>query len=94
MERNIVKLQGLPVDTFSFDDAMQYAQENHGQVITINPEMIASARKNKDFAHIINDAELIVPDGIGVEIGLKILGYNVRRIAGVELARKLIDTYN
>ena len=72
---------------------MQYAQENHGQVITINPEMIASARKNKDFAHIINDAELIVPDGIGVEIGLKILGYNVRRIAGVELARKLIDTY-
>lgn len=93
MERNIVKLQGLPVDTFSFDDAMQYAQENHGQVITINPEMIASARKNKDFAHIINDAELIVPDGIGVEIGLKILGYNVRRIAGVELARKLIDTY-
>lgn len=55
--------------------------------------MIAYARKNKDFAAIIENAELITPDGIGVEIGLKILGNSVKRIAGVELARKLIEMY-
>lgn len=93
MERKIVKLQGLPVDTFSFDDAVDYALHSHGQVVTINPEMIAYARKNKDFAAIIENAELITPDGIGVEIGLKILGNSVKRIAGVELARKLIEMY-
>lgn len=93
MERKIVKLQGLPVDTFSFDDAVDYALHSHGQVVTINPEMIAYARKNKDFAAIIENAELITPDGIGVEIGLKILGNSIKRIAGVELARKLIEMY-
>lgn len=93
MERNIVKLQGLPVDTFTFDEAVNYAKDNHGQVVTINPEMIAYAKKHKDFANLIENAELITPDGIGIEIGLKILGHKVRRIAGVELARKLIDVY-
>ncbi len=93
MERNIVKLQGLPVDTFTFDEAVQYALDNHGQVITINPEMISAAHKDKVFSKIIENADLIVPDGIGVEIGLKILGYKVRRIAGVELARTLIDVF-
>ena len=93
MERNIVKLQGLPVDTFTFDEAVQYALDNHGQVITINPEMISAAHKDKAFSKIIENADLIVPDGIGVEIGLKILGYKVRRIAGVELARTLIDVF-
>ena len=94
MERKIVKLQGLPVDTFSFDEAVTYAANAHGQVVTINPEMIAYARKDKDFARIIKQADLITPDGIGVEIGLKILGHKVKRIAGIELARKLINIYS
>jgi len=94
MKRNTVKLQGLPVDTFSFEEAVDYASTLQGQVITINPEMIAYARKHKDFSEIIDAAELITPDGIGVEIGLKILGHKVKRIAGVELARKLIDVYS
>lgn len=91
MERNLVKLQGFNIDTFTFDEALQYAEK--GQVVTINPEMILSARRNADFAEIINSAELIIPDGIGVQLGLKILGHNVRRIAGIEFGRKLIDKF-
>ncbi len=91
MERNTVKLQGFSIDTFTFDDALEYAANNSGQIVTINPEMIQTASKNKIFAGIINNAELVVPDGIGVEIGLKILGHKVRRIAGIELGRALID---
>lgn len=91
MERNLVKLQGFNIDTFSFDEALQYAEK--GQVVTINPEMILSAKSNPDFAEIINSAELVIPDGIGVQLGLKILGHNVRRIAGIEFGRKLIDKF-
>ncbi|CCY24042.1 n-acetylglucosaminyldiphosphoundecaprenol N-acetyl-beta-D-mannosaminyltransferase [Brachyspira sp. CAG:484] len=91
MERNTVKLQGFSIDTFTFDDALEYAANNSGQIVTINPEMIQTASKNQIFADIINNAELVVPDGIGVEIGLKILGHKVRRIAGIELGRALID---
>lgn len=91
MKRNCVKIQGFNVDTFSFEEALNYIDK--GQIVTINPEMIQTASNNQEFANIINNAELVIPDGIGVEIGLKILGNNVRRIAGVEFGRKLIDKF-
>lgn len=94
MERTLVKLQGLPVDTFTFDEAVRYASNLSGQVITINPEMIACARKNPEFKNIVENAELIIPDGIGVEIGLKILGKNVKRIAGIEFARAMLVEFS
>ena len=91
MERNLVKIQRLNVDTFTIDEAIKYANTISGQVITINPEMIENASQNPDFSEIINSAELVIPDGIGVEIGLKILGYNVRRIAGIEFSHRMIE---
>ena len=91
MERNIVKIQGLNVDSFSFEEAIEYAKNISGQVVTINPEMISNARVDKEFAQIINSAELVIPDGIGVEIGLKILGYNVKRIAGITFSYRMIE---
>ena len=93
MERTIVKLQGLPVDTFTFEEAVDHAENTHGQVITINPEMIAFAKKDSEFKTIIEQADLIIPDGIGVEIGLKILGHKVRRIAGIEFAYRLLENF-
>ena len=92
MERELVKLQNLPIDTFTFDEALEYAQK--GQVITINPEMIFYASKHPEFANIIKEAELVIPDGIGVQIGLKILGHNVRRIAGIEFGRRILEKYS
>lgn len=91
MERKIVKLQGLNIDSFTFDEAVEYANNISGQVVTINPEMISNAVKDTDFAEIINNADLVIPDGIGVEIGLKILGYNVKRIAGIEFSHRMIE---
>lgn len=91
MERKIVKLQGLNIDSFTFDEAIEYANNISGQVVTINPEMISNAVKDTDFAEIINNADLVIPDGIGVEIGLKILGYNVKRIAGIEFSHRMIE---
>jgi len=93
MERCTVKLQGFSVDTFTFEEALEYIVKNHGQVVTINPEIIQSAKQNRELAEIIQSAEMVIPDGIGVEIGLKILGFKVRRIAGIEFARKLIDRF-
>ena len=88
MERNPVKIQNLNVDTFTFDEAVDYIEK--GQVVTINPEMIDYASKHPDFANILKEAELVIPDGVGVQLGLKILGHNVKRIAGIEFARKIV----
>ena len=90
MDRNLVNILGYGVDTFSFDDAIDYIIKNKGQVITINPEMIECAIKNPEFADVLRNAELVIPDGIGVQIGLKILGYDVHRIPGIDFGKELI----
>ena len=46
---------------------------------------------HENFARILNTAEMVIPDGVGVKIGLKILGYNVDRIAGIDFARKMLE---
>ena len=93
MERNTVKLQGFDVDNFTFEEAIEYICQKHGTVVTINPEMILCAKNNPEFADIIRKASLVIPDGIGVEIGLKILGHKVKRIAGIEFAKRLITGF-
>lgn len=94
MDRDLVKILGFNVDSFTFEEAVNYAFLHHGQIVTINPEMISTAHSKPDFADVINNAELVVPDGIGVEIGLKILGHKVRRIAGIELGKALIIKFS
>ena len=84
---NTVYLLGYKINTFDFESAVNYAKALSGQVVTINPEMIS----NPDIKNIINDAELVIPDGIGVQIGLKIMGYDVKRIAGIEFAHRMLE---
>ena len=91
MER--VNLLGADIDTYNFDDAVEYAKSKRGQVVTINPEMLEYAQKNADFANIIKNAELVIPDGIGVQLGLKILGHNVKRIPGIEFAKRMLAEF-
>ena len=93
MERSTVKLQGFDIDTFTFDEAIDFICQNGGTVVTINPEMIQCAKSNPEFSDFIRSANLVIPDGIGVEIGLKLLGHNVRRIAGVDFAKRLVAEF-
>jgi N-acetylglucosaminyldiphosphoundecaprenol N-acetyl-beta-D-mannosaminyltransferase len=96
MERKKVKLLGFGIDTFDFKGAVNYAMnlietKKGGQVVTINPEMIEFGLKNPEFANILNNADLVIPDGVGVKIGLKIKGINAQRIAGIEFSHKMIE---
>ena len=96
MERRTVKLLGFNIDTFDFETALNCAKDlleskKGGQIITINPEMIEFALKNPDFADILTNADIVIPDGIGVQIGLRIKGVNAKRIAGIEYSYRLIE---
>ncbi|MBE7712952.1 MAG: WecB/TagA/CpsF family glycosyltransferase [Cyanobacteria bacterium SIG26] len=94
MDRDLVKILSYDVDSFTFEQAVEYACSHSGQIVTINPEMIANAQKSVDFSNVIKNAELVVADGIGVEIGLKILGHNVKRIPGIELGKALLNKFS
>ena len=94
MDRDIIRLQGFGIDSFNIDEAVEYIATHFGQIVTINPEMISRGKKDKDFADIINSAELVVPDGTGVELGLRFLGRNVKKIPGIELGKALIIKFS
>ncbi|MBR2429973.1 WecB/TagA/CpsF family glycosyltransferase [bacterium] len=90
------ELFGLNIDTLSFDEAILKAKilidgQNISQVITINPEMFEHAKRDLEFSNIIKEAEMVIPDGIGVKIALKINGKNVDRIPGIDFAKKLLQ---
>lgn len=87
---------GSPVDCISMDDAVAFLMERAASgvgahVVTINPEMALSAVHDSELADAISRADLVVPDGIGVVRGLRILGYGPPgRVPGIELATGLM----
>ena len=87
-----IKIDG---DTFlrSLDKAFNCINNSDKvyQVVTINPEMYAQAEIDSEFKKIIDEAEIIVPDGIGIKIALKIKGYSTDRIPGIDYARRILE---
>ena len=90
-----VELLGFNIDDYTFEDAVVKAKSlidstKVSQIITINPEMIQEAEKNNKSSNIIKEAEMVIPDGIGIQLGLKITGKNVQRIPGIDFAKRLL----
>jgi N-acetylglucosaminyldiphosphoundecaprenol N-acetyl-beta-D-mannosaminyltransferase len=54
-------------------------------VIPVNPELVMTARRNTLFRNVINDASLVLPDGIGVVIASWIMCKPItERVTGVD----------
>ena len=90
-----VELLGFNIDNYSFEEAVTKAKtlidgDKVAQVVTINPEMFQTAENDYHFANIINEAEMVIPDGIGVKIALQITGKNADRIPGIDFAKRLL----
>lgn len=88
---------GVNVDKISYNDAvsrimkMLNEPENH-IVFTPNSEIILMAYKDENFCGILNSADLLTADGIGVVYASRILGNPVpERVAGFDMACGVID---
>ena len=94
MEKKTANILGYRVDLLSFDDAINYiyeqSQTKSVQTVTINPEMIALADNNEEFAQSLRNADLIIPDGVGIKIALKIKGIKQEQIPGIEFSKKIM----
>ncbi len=61
-------------------------------IVTANTEIVMFCQKDAFFRNIVNTAELVVPDGIGVVWAGKHLGSPVKeRVAGFDLAQNLLS---
>lgn len=57
-----------------------------GVVVTLNPEMVMRARRDSEFRAALQEAALLVPDGIGVARALRRRGYpRTRRVGGADM---------
>jgi N-acetylglucosaminyldiphosphoundecaprenol N-acetyl-beta-D-mannosaminyltransferase len=57
-------------------------------VMTVNPEFLMTARHHQEFRTVLLNADLKVPDGIGIILGAALMGSPMReRVAGVDVVR-------
>ncbi|MBE6538619.1 MAG: WecB/TagA/CpsF family glycosyltransferase [Ruminococcaceae bacterium] len=95
-----INVRGVLFDDVTLKEATDILGErldrdtNNGvaAVYTPNSEIVQLCIDQNEYYELINSAEMVVPDGIGVIKAAKILGTPMReRVPGVELGEKMIE---
>ena len=60
-------------------------------VVTLNAEMAILTQTDAVLARIIREADLVIPDGAGVILYMRMRGLKYRRCPGIELAESLLN---
>ncbi len=87
---------GVGFDALTYDEAMITGQslcldEGFHYVVTPNPEIVNMAMENESFRNVLNEADLVLPDGIGIVYAGKILNTPVKeRVPGIEFAQGIM----
>ena len=91
-----VNILGVHVNKYTMDEATKKAAElletdECSMIFTPNSEILLYASNNPNFAELLNQGDMIIPDGIGVVYGAKILGEPLKeRVAGFDLVCNLL----
>jgi bacterial polymer biosynthesis proteins, WecB/TagA/CpsF family len=94
MKTNILNIN---FDVIQIDDATQKlinAIENNEKcfVVTPNPEIVMIAQKDLELKKIINSADLVIADGIGIVLASKFNKIKIKnRVAGYDLVQKFFS---
>ena len=91
------EILGVKVDNLTMAEALQKVESflKDGQqhyLVTPNPEFLVKAQKDEEFKEILNQADLAVPDGIGLIFAAWFLGQPLKqRITGVDLVKCILE---
>ncbi|MDO8573889.1 MAG: WecB/TagA/CpsF family glycosyltransferase [Candidatus Daviesbacteria bacterium] len=82
---------GVKIDDIKIDQALEMVHDWLGSkkkyyIVTPNPEIIMAAQKDLGYRKLLNDADLSIPDGVG----LKLSGQVKNTFAGVDFMEELI----
>lgn len=92
-----VDILGVRVHAVTYDQVLAVvaewiAQGHPHQVATANPEFVMAARHNQEFRAVLNQADLCVPDGIGLLWAARRLGHHLpERVTGSDLVPMLAN---
>lgn len=97
----VENILGYPVTTKSSGDCIADIVASleeggrHGYFVCANPHSLEVAHKDPMFDEAIRNADLVVPDGVGIVIASKILGGSIReRITGMDIFLGLSTALN
>ena len=87
---------GVSFDDLTREEAAQAGaalleEDRFHYVVTPNPEFILAAEKDREFLQVLNGADLVLADGIGVVYSAKIQGTPLKgRVPGIEFATDML----
>ena len=94
--RKLTHVLGVPFDAVTMEEAVAKAKKllkEEGQhiICTPNPEIVMEAQKDQELMNILHEADMVVPDGIGVVWASKYSEIRLtERVAGYDLGQNLM----
>ena len=89
-------VMGVQFDNVTMGEALENARQllaagETCYLVTPNPEIVYEAMHDADFRSLLNGAAMVLPDGVGVLLGAKILGTPLQeKVTGVDFAANLL----
>lgn len=100
MKLSEVRILGLKVHDVDMAQALAFVEEalakdGLSRIITLNAEIAYGAHDKDDLAALINEADLVTPDGTGIIWAAKQYGTPLKeRVCGIDLLMALMERYN
>jgi len=90
-----IRFDNLTPEETAEQGACLLAQPGFHYVVTPNPEFVLAAEKDGEFRTVLNGADLVIPDGIGVVYSARILGTPLKsRVPGIDFASAMLAHLN
>jgi N-acetylglucosaminyldiphosphoundecaprenol N-acetyl-beta-D-mannosaminyltransferase len=95
-----IKILDIPIDNVNFEDAYNrieaFIKGNSCKTIyTPNSEMLYLASNDANFKKVLEDGDLILPDGAGVVLASKLIRRPLKtKVSGVDIVNGIIKKYN
>jgi len=91
----MVKILGIKISTERRTEILDKIRSFLGSkkqhyIVTPNPEIVLLAQNDEEYFHILNEADIALPDGIGLKFAALLLGRNIPRITGSDLTKDLL----
>jgi N-acetylglucosaminyldiphosphoundecaprenol N-acetyl-beta-D-mannosaminyltransferase len=95
-----IKIFGVEIDNLSFNEAVEVVEgflkgDRLRTICTPNTEIVMAAKNNPKLKELINDNDLIIPDGIGLIYGSRIRKRPLKeRVTGFDISVKMLEIAN
>ncbi len=94
-----IKILDIKINKITFKETIEtiknfLSSDKQHYLITLNPEMVVEANKDRYFKKIINEADIVLVDGVGILFANRFLNNDklLERIKGIDLIYKICES--